>query len=199
MRLILVRHGETEDNVNHISQGHRDTGLNEQGRLQSAAIGRALNAEKVDAIFSSDLRRARETAEAILRFHNAPVTFSSHIREQSIGVFEGRPRSHFKDFMLEAAPRGKLEEVAPEGGESMAQVRRRAEDFLRMLTQKYAGRTVIVISHGGFLKMLLGVLLDKSAGESLTMFELKNACISIIEVSHSGSKVHVINSVSHLA
>ncbi|MBI3050928.1 histidine phosphatase family protein [Candidatus Woesearchaeota archaeon] len=199
MRLILVRHGETDDNVNHISQGHRDTGLNERGRLQSAAIGRALRAEKVDAIFSSDLRRARETAEAILRFHNAPVTFSRHIREQSIGVFEGRPREDFKSFLLESAAKGMaVEDVTPGAGESMRDVRRRAEDFISILAEKYKGRTVLVVTHGGFLRMLLGVLLNRSAAESMTLFKLKNACINIIEVSPAGSKAHVINSVSHL-
>ena len=73
MRLILVRHGETELNRQHRIQGRGDSELNETGRTQAEAIARALKDSKVAAIYSSPLTRARDTADRVARFHTVDV------------------------------------------------------------------------------------------------------------------------------
>jgi broad specificity phosphatase PhoE len=89
MRLILVRHGETEWNRQRRVQGLSDLALNETGRKQAEALGRALRNEKIDAIYSSPLRRAQETARAIASFHNVDVEILDGLKELDVGDVDG--------------------------------------------------------------------------------------------------------------
>ena len=89
MRIILVRHGETEWNRQRRVQGLGNLELNETGRKQSEALGRALRNEKVNAIYTSPLRRARETACAISRFHNIDLEILDGLKELDVGEVDG--------------------------------------------------------------------------------------------------------------
>ncbi len=89
MRLILVRHGETDLNKQHRVQGLSNLGLNEKGRRQAEALAQALRNEKIDAIYSSPLRRAQETAQAIGRFHQVEVMIHDGLKELDVGEVDG--------------------------------------------------------------------------------------------------------------
>ena len=89
MRLILVRHGETEWNRQRRVQGLSNLELNETGRKQAEALGRALRNEKVNAIYTSPLRRAQETARAISRFHNIDLEILDGLKELDVGEVDG--------------------------------------------------------------------------------------------------------------
>lgn len=102
MRLILARHGETEWNRQRRVQGLSNLALNEAGRRQAEALGRALKDIKVDAIYTSPLKRAQETAQAIARFHNADVNILDGLKELDVGDVDGMTyedmKTHHSEF-----------------------------------------------------------------------------------------------------
>ncbi|KAG9285388.1 hypothetical protein G9A89_010863 [Geosiphon pyriformis] len=90
LSVTVVRHGETNSNLNRILQGHTDTKLNKVGREQAELVGRRLRKLRFDHIYSSDLSRAKKTAEAIAKHHpNTPFTLDSRLREKDFGKLNG--------------------------------------------------------------------------------------------------------------
>ena len=96
MRLIITRHGETEENQAGILQGHLPGKLSVLGIEQARKVALRLKDEKIDLIFSSDLARASDTAKEIAKFHpNVPVKFVKDLRERNYGEFQGKKESTF--------------------------------------------------------------------------------------------------------
>ncbi len=94
MKLILTRHGETEENKSKIFQGHLPTKLSKEGINQVRRLARRLKDEKIDAIYSSDLPRAIDTAKEIAKYHkNACLIFTKELREFDAGELTGKPQS----------------------------------------------------------------------------------------------------------
>ncbi|MBI2133765.1 histidine phosphatase family protein [Candidatus Woesearchaeota archaeon] len=196
MKLIIVRHGETEGNVNQTMQGHLHGKLTEKGVFQATKLAELLKNERIDAIFSSDLERARGTASEIGRHHSCPVYFLPELRERKVGIYEGRHYSELKQAVSESG-KHKVDFI-PEGGESFGQLKERASVFFDRLLKEFKGRTVLVCSHGGFNRMLLGILLGKPIEEAVEIPQ-NNACINIVEISED-KKHHasLLNSIDHL-
>lgn len=195
MKLIIVRHGETEENITKTVQGHRHGKLTETGTIQAKKLALRLKDEKIDAIYSSDLGRCKQTAAEILRFHNVPVRYTDELRERNLGVFEGRHRDVLHGAVEKSGlPRAHFK---PEGGESFLDLKARVQIFLDRLIGLYKGKTVLLVTHGGVVKMLLGILLKKPIEEAL---ELKpaNASITIIEIGEKEHIAHLVNSTEHL-
>jgi broad specificity phosphatase PhoE len=140
--ILLVRHGETEWNRLHRWQGHTDTPLNATGRAQVRELALALAGERVDAVYSSDLSRASETAAAIAAEHGLPVHVDPDLREIDVGGREGLTR----------------EEVAqrfPEDGWDGETREQHAERVLRALhriADRHPDERVVVVGHGGTLR-----------------------------------------------
>ncbi len=153
MRLIIVRHGETEENASHIVQGHRQGKLSKRGLKQAKAIGLKLKNERIDAIFSSDLRRTRHTAREIARFHKVPVHYAKELRERHAGIFQGRHADHFSAAVdASGVP---STEFRPEGGESIIDLRNRVRKFTSKLYKRHSDKTVLIVTHGGVARALL--------------------------------------------
>ena len=94
MRLILTRHGETEENKIGIMQGHLPGKLSAEGIEQAQKLALRLKDEKIDFIYSSDLARASDTAKEIASFHpHAPIKFVEDLRERNLGEFQGKKKS----------------------------------------------------------------------------------------------------------
>lgn len=87
--ILIIRHGQTAWNKKKRLQGHSDIPLNEEGRLQAVTLAETLQNEPLDAIFSSDLQRARQTANEIARYHQLPVQINKSFRERCYGICEG--------------------------------------------------------------------------------------------------------------
>ncbi|MBV8256531.1 MAG: histidine phosphatase family protein [Actinobacteria bacterium] len=136
--LLLVRHGETDWNAEGRLQGHTDRPLNEFGRRQAARLAEELAGERIDAIWSSDLARARETAQIVAARLGLPVEFDTGLREKSWGNWEG----------LTA---GEREQVEYEG-ESTEAHRDRTLAALRRICELHPDDTVLVVTHGGSLR-----------------------------------------------
>ncbi|MDI3256594.1 MAG: histidine phosphatase family protein [Kyrpidia sp.] len=151
--VCLVRHGETAWNREQRLQGHRDIPLSDLGRRQAEAVGERLARERWDRIYSSDLARARETAQIIARLCGAPVTTDPRLRERSYGRLEGLTREEISRFSPKFAGHGwehEADEVEP--WEQMAD---RGQDALEEITADHGGRRVIVVSHGGWIRAVV--------------------------------------------
>jgi broad specificity phosphatase PhoE len=201
MKIILIRHGETEQNVQGILQGHLDGDLTERGRQQIDKLAERLAEEKIDRIMSSDLKRATITAEQIAKYHGLKVELDSALRERSLGIFDGRPLKELQDY-LNASP-DRLRTPPPQG-ESVEQVVIRAERFLQTLIAKsaFCNQTVLISAHGlinrAFISLFLG-----SPLESVYGYEQENTCVSEILVHYPQNskpyfELHFMNCTKHL-
>lgn len=153
MRLLLVRHGITDQNINQQFSGQSDVPLSELGRHQARAVGHYLAREKLDVIFSSDLQRARDTAREIARHHCLPVLEDPDLREIGMGEWEGLTVAEIQARDLEVWRHVRSDPIrhAPPGGETFLQLRERAARALQHCQEHYAGQTVLWATHGGLI------------------------------------------------
>lgn len=155
--ITLLRHGESEGNINGFIQGQRDLPLTEKGIQQANLLARTWRKSDVrfDLIISSPLSRTRNTAETISSALRIPLIFDDRLIERGFGQIEGRD---IKEIMANNPPDFNQPYIKPGvDGESLVEVFNRAGLFLQTLLQRPAGRYLIV-SHGAFLNMLLYVI-----------------------------------------
>ncbi len=152
-RLILVRHGETEWNRESRIQGQTDSVLTAEGRAQAEAIGARLSGERIDAIVSSDLGRAMDTAAQIAIRCGRTVARDSRLGERCFGLGEGLTYDEAGARFPDAFSR--LRESDPDfaipGGESRRAFHERISRALDELAVEHAGKRVVVVTHGGVL------------------------------------------------
>lgn len=153
VKLILVRHGETVDNVNQVLQGQTQGMLNEHGRRQAQQLCEHLAGQAIDVFMSSDLERAIETCRIIAEPHGAPVVTTPLLRERDWGGFTGEYIPDLKD------------KVWPADVETLESLKGRATLFLNELRAEYAGKTVLAVGHGIINKAIQSVLYDKPMNE----------------------------------
>ena len=153
-RLILIRHGETEWNRAGRIQGyHADSALTAAGREQVRALAARLAREGIDALYSSDARRTRETAAPIGVATGLPVVYETTLRERNYGVFEGHSFAGVESAFPEEFEKFRTRDphYVPPGGESAARFRDRVVTALETVAARTGGRRVAVVTHGGVL------------------------------------------------
>ena len=138
--LLLVRHGETDWNAEGKLQGHTDRPLNEYGRRQAQVLAERLAEEHVDALYASDLARARETAEILGEKLGLPVGVDPDLREKNWGSWEGLT----SDERLHVAYEGETTEAH----------RERTLRAVERIVERHPGGRVVVVTHGGSLRRL---------------------------------------------
>lgn len=198
MKLIIARHGETEDNVNEIIQGQTGGILTPKGREQTSKLALRLENEKIDIIYSSDLKRASDTAKEILKYHqDVPVFYTPLLRERAFGKWEGRPIPEWRKYCKERGLTRR--EVRPEGGgENFQDILKRVKRFMDELVPKHLGDTVLLVSHGGVIKCLYSILLNKPLKDVMEM-DVGNTALCVAEVKKDHLwKVQTINCIEHL-
>lgn len=193
LRLILVRHGQTEANILRRLQGQSDGPMNEVGRREVERLGLALKDTKIDVIISSDLVRARDTATAIAKYHNLPVNPTPLVREWNGGEWDGRPAEEFLEIVKNLTT--PLEELRLPGGETLKEVQARASAFVKDVTEKYPGKSVVLCSHGDFLRMVISVLMNESIDKANATYRMDNASYSIFEREAGEWKMVVFNQI----
>lgn len=161
--LYLVRHGETDWNKAKKLQGFTDIPLNDEGRSQARVLQKQFEDKSFDAIYSSDLMRARETAEIISHGKNLEVITSQSLRERSWGRHEGQSFDELKlKYGVSFHPM--IEEFEPNEEhihedliqvETYSQAIARVVPFLKKIQAECKGKSVLVVSHGGILKGIL--------------------------------------------
>ena len=157
LRLIVIRHGETDWNVQQRFQGHVDPPLNGQGCSQARRLGERLATELIDQLVCSDLLRARQTAAPLAEAWGLTPQPLNTWREQHFGELEGMEVTWVKQARPEIWATWLQQDgdyALPGGGESMRQFHQRVMGALDDLVQRFAGQTVAVVTHGGVLDML---------------------------------------------
>jgi 2,3-bisphosphoglycerate-dependent phosphoglycerate mutase len=156
--ILLIRHGETAWNAKKRLQGHLDIPLNEEGERQAAALGRALRDESLDAVFSSDLQRARQTAEAIARPRALQVRMDRGLRERCYGAFEGMLYGEISQRYPAAYAAWQARDIDarfPEGvhvAETLREFSHRVVSTITRIVTENNFRRVAMVAHGGVLE-----------------------------------------------
>lgn len=152
-RLLVIRHGETPWNTEARIQGHIDIPLNDKGRWQAERVAQALADEAIDAIYSSDLQRARHTAEAIAQAVGLSLTLDESLRERHFGRFEGMTQEEVASQWPEEARRWRERDPAygPDGGETLENFYERCLDAITRLARQHPGQSIALVAHGGVL------------------------------------------------
>jgi broad specificity phosphatase PhoE len=149
-KIHLVRHGETDWNRELRWQGQSDVPLNARGREQARALGASLTNVPLAAIYSSDLRRAAETAEIVAEQLQLPLRVDAALREIDVGSWQGLTLTQLRVRVPEAVTR--WEETGERGwdeGESHDDMLRRVVEAIRSIAVRHSDEEVLVVSHGG--------------------------------------------------
>lgn len=202
--VYFVRHGETDYNRHGIVQGRGiDSSLNRTGLAQADTLATRLAAVPFDALYTSTQRRARQTAEAVARHHaGVPLQARPELEEMDWGIYEGQPHSPETAAAFEAIyghwARG-IFDVPIDGGESILDVQRRAMSAMDDVLEQHPGDTVLVVSHGRLLRVLLASVLDGYG--LLRMHDIKHANTSVNQLCWRGGSVEAVllNCTAHLA
>lgn len=165
--LLLIRHGETDWNVDGRWQGQADVPLNARGLLQAEQIADSLDNVEIQAIYSSDLQRAVQTAEALSRKKGLAVQIDPRLREIHQGEWQGLKVAEIETKYTQAFQARKQAplQVAPPGGETTLQVQERVVQALQEITQHHPTDMVAVVSHGFTIAVALAWYYKRPASQ----------------------------------
>jgi probable phosphoglycerate mutase len=191
-RLFLVRHGESEGNLRGRVQGQSESPLTDRGRAQARAAGRALRNRGIRHVYSSDLERARESAELIDESLGLGFAQDPRLREMCFGQLEGLAWSELDVYYAEAEARGEGDWYThrPPGGESRAELTERVVDTLSDLVDRHRGETLLLVSHGGFIGFLLRRVLGLPGTPRYVGFRTPNGAIHRFD--HRDERFHLV-------
>lgn len=199
MRLYLVRHGETDWNLQRRYQGQTDIPLNNTGIQQARKIAERLSKEEIHAIYSSDLIRARETAKQIALPHKLKVIANACWRELSFGDWEGLA---YPEIQTKAPDELTLWEsdftrYAPPHGETLTQLAERVLPAFDELRALHAEQTILIVSHGGPLQIALCHALGVGF-QRHWQFPISQTALSVLSLYTKGAILELYNDTSHL-
>jgi broad specificity phosphatase PhoE len=181
-RVLLVRHGETDWNAAGRWQGHAPVPLNQEGLTQSTALGQYLaqNGYRIDALFSSDLKRAMQTAGEIAAPLGLSIQADPRLREVDLGEWQGLTHGEAEawDPVHYAAFRADYYTVPPPNGESRNALKVRVRAGFDDIIARHREQTVVLVSHGGTLGMLIESLFGKIERPTLS-----NTSMTVVEQS----------------
>lgn len=200
MRLFLVRHGETAWNSSRIFQGQKDTDLSELGVKQAECLAQRLAAERIDAAYASDLKRAYNTASIALRHHEIEIAPDARLREMAFGSFEGLNNAEIAARYPEDWRRWNEDWAnvpPPGGGENLKDLAARVGGFFEEIRRRHPQETVLVVSHSGPMRALLCHVLHIDLAY-FWQHRLDNATLNVIDVYEDRVVVSLLNDRCHL-
>ncbi|RZL35234.1 MAG: histidine phosphatase family protein [Rubrivivax sp.] len=199
-RVILVRHGETAWNRATRIQGHTDIPLSELGLAQAQRLAEALADEPLAAIYSSDLSRARQTAEALARLQGLPVQIDVGLRERAFGRFEGLSWDEIAQRHPEDSLRWRRREPDFQvgGGESLVTFSARCLAAARRAIAAHPGESIAIVAHGGVLDSLYRAATG-TALDAPRSWQVGNASINRLLATPEGMTLIGWNDDRHLA
>ncbi|MDL2236034.1 histidine phosphatase family protein [Christensenellaceae bacterium OttesenSCG-928-L17] len=200
MRLLLVRHGQTVWNTERRTQGRTDIPLDETGLLQAERLAERLSFERVDAVYTSPLSRAKAMAHMVAARHKLDAIASDTLIERDFGVWEGMTIHELRAQYGEALRVWQNDPYAcvPENAETLHCVRTRCAAFLeRIKTTHEPDETVVVISHSVPLRILIALLINLPEC-SLHSIEVENAAYTEVQLKKHRNVLCVLNDTAHL-
>ncbi|MFQ5878686.1 MAG: histidine phosphatase family protein [Dehalococcoidia bacterium] len=200
MRIIIVRHGETDVNKAGLALGRADVDLNDAGHWQAQQVARALCHEAIAAVYASPLRRAVATAEAIASQHGLPVVPEEGLIEMDIGQMDGltfqEARQRYPDFM-EAWLGREVAATAMPGGERLQEVQERAWLALERVRDRHPDGTAVAVTHN----FVILCLLCRVLGVNLADFRhLRHSVAGVTDLEFRDDRVILVrmNDTCHL-
>jgi 2,3-bisphosphoglycerate-dependent phosphoglycerate mutase len=200
VKILITRHGQTKQNVEGTVQGKEHGNINEKGFAQIKELIKRLKYEDIDKIVSSDIPRCKITTEEILKEIKVPVEYTELIREKDNGSLVGK---NHKDFSWDDLS-GTFETRKAPDGENLEEVKERGRKFIQDITQKFknSNETILIVSHGAFLKVLIGDLLGMSIYDSIFKLFVEHCSLTELEISdkhREGYRFNFINECSFLS
>jgi probable phosphoglycerate mutase len=201
----LVRHGETPWNAERRVQGWEDIDLNETGVEQARALGRHIKkltqaGQRLDAVYTSDLKRAHATAQTVAREVGLPLNIHEGVRERHFGVLQGLVYDEMDAHAPEAAAIWRARDPNAElpGGESLGFFYARVVEAINEIAARHVGQCVMVVSHGGAMDIIWRHANQVSL-QAPRQAPLLNASLNRLNVSPQGWSVIRWGDVDHLA
>lgn len=197
--LYLVRHGQTEWNVQHRFQGHMDSPLTEHGIRQAEWLGESLEQVRLDLIYSSTSSRAFHTAEIIRGNRDLQVTACDEFKEISLGVWEGQAQERIEELYPQQLDHfwnhPELFEV--EGSETFDEVRNRAVNHLLEIVDSNRGASILIVTHTVVVKLLMAHFEQRSMDRLWDLPYIHPTCLSKIEIAGEVPTIILHGDVSH--
>ncbi len=200
-KIYIIRHCEAMGNVLRIFQGSSDLDISELGKVQLKYLEERFNGIPLDRIYSSPLKRAIKTAEAVKGIKNIDVEAHEGLIELHGGVVEGKPFAEAFNSIEGLADTwdNHPQDFAPEGGEPMRHAYERIWNTVKQIAEENKGKAVALASHGGVIRCLLCRLLKDDIKELKNVNWSENTAVSLIEFDDSlNPKVIFWNDYSHL-
>lgn len=201
-RVFLVRHCQASGNLDGVFQGSIDTDITQTGQQQLEQLRERFRLQKLDAVYTSPLLRARLTADAVNFYHGLPVRIEQDLREIDAGVWEGKRWSEFPVKYPEDTLNWNLYpwRFAPQGGESMQQVYDRVWKAMQRIVQKNPRSDLAVVSHGCAIR---NIMCHAHGYEIERMGEVdwyEQTSVTILEFDEQGACIIAQeNDISHLS
>ncbi|MCG8346557.1 MAG: histidine phosphatase family protein [Chloroflexales bacterium] len=199
--VYLIRHGETDWNVTGRWQGHADVPLNALGRRQAELLAQRLRDEDVrfDAIYSSDLARAYQTAWELGAAVKAPVQLLPPLREIDLGAWSGLTRDDIRErYPIEFALLEEGQDVPRGGGETLLGLRKRVVEAVDAIVAQHPRETLALVTHGGPVRMLLAHAAQHGDGWR-SFAHIGNTSVSILHCNGPNWTIVTQNDMRHLA
>ncbi len=202
MKIYLARHGQNEDNLNAVLNGHRDLPLTDLGREQAREAGQNIKnlGLKFDAVYSSPLMRAFETASIITEVAGQPVPVVHPLLiERNLGLMTGRPiasiKEHCGDDILVTGIITYF--LNYEGAESFPDLVDRAKVLLAELEARHPNDTLLLVGHGDMGKMIYAAYYDLPWKDVLSGFHFGNSELLLLSPDSSPEETHVFSITQH--
>lgn len=201
MEIILIRHGTTLWNLEGRIQGISDVELAPEGLQQAKLLAENFPFDKVDAIYSSDLSRAKTTAKFIADKFNLPIQTTPELREINFGVWEGKYFSELEKIdpdtlrIFHTSP----DKLKLEGAETLQQSQVRALNIVNEIIARHdSSSCVVCVSHGSIIRTILCGILEIPL-KNLWRLNQFNTAVNVVRIDDGGFIVRLINSTAHLA
>ncbi|WP_227318215.1 histidine phosphatase family protein [Cedecea davisae] len=200
MQVIVVRHGESEANQQGVIQGRLDSRITDRGHRQVIALGAALADYSVSHIYTSPASRAISTARVLANQFSCLLTCDERLHERHFGVLQGmqfaqtlREYPGMAERLLSGSP-----QAAIPGGETVFDVSNRLLSFLKELPGKHEDKTVIIVSHGHALEILIWKLKGGAFDDDLRKYGHQNAAYSVLNIGGEAIELTSWGRATHL-
>lgn len=198
--IYVIRHVQAEGNLYRLMQGHWDGDVTALGEKQRDALSLRFRDIPVDAVYSSDLWRARFTASAITRFHDLPIRCDRRLREINVGPWETRPFANLlweQPELMDTFLHDSANFCLP-GAETFQDVRERVLEALYEIAAANEGRTVVITTHGVAIRCMLTTLLGVPLNDRETVPIFHNTGVSHLRFESGRFTVDTVDDISHL-
>lgn len=201
LRVILVRHGETNWNVEGRYQGQEDTALSPRGLEQGRRLGEALQRIPIDVYIASPLKRAYMTAQFCADYQGKDVQTDSRLEEINHGIWEGQLAStiadQYPDEFQQWRTAPHLVRMPGPGGESVEDVRRRAHEALMEYVESYDGKTILVAAHDAVNKAIICDIMGLGM-DHFWQIKQDNTCVNVLEYDQGQWRIVLLNYTGHM-